>query len=289
MLPVLIIKYLSLLAIPFGIWLTYFTFKKTNSKTILIIFLGGLLVFSYTRLIEPQIIITQEHTLSENLDLKVALIADTHLGVYKSQNFLQRVVNKINQIPELDLVLIAGDLAFEPYPNKSLNELFKPFQDLNIPAIAVLGNHDVQRPGPDIRQELIEALQENNIIFLNNQTHTYQDTQIIGLGSHWNNEDDASLLQDLTPQDKAIILTHNPDTVTTTYPEPITQLTLAGHTHGGQIRLPFIYKTQIPTEYPFDKDFHSTKKGPVFVTSGLGEVGLPMRFLIPPVIDILNL
>ena len=67
---------------------------------------------------------------------------------------------------------------------------------------------------------------------------------------------------------------------------------LAGHTHGGQIRIPLLYKHMIPTRWPFDKGLYiypsRTGGRLVYVTPGTGMVGLPMRFLMPPRIDILT-
>ncbi len=85
-----------------------------------------------------------------------------------------------------------------------------------------------------------------------------------------------------------MVFTHNPDT-TLSYRKNIADLTIAGHTHGGQIRLPLIYKFAIPCKGDFDQGLYQSTTGKTFVTSGLGEVGLPMRLGIPPVIDILEL
>jgi hypothetical protein len=66
-------------------------------------------------------------------------------------------------------------------------------------------------------------------------------------------------------------------------------LVLAGHTHGGQLRIPGLYRRAIPCSAPFDRGLHTFAPVPVFVTSGLGETGVPMRWMNPPVIDILDL
>lgn len=288
MVHLFLIKYITLLLPVFGFIALVFLAKQGKSKLIQLIVLLFVLLTSWTRLIEPNWIITQEHQVSNLYDKKIVLIADPHLGIYKNENFLQRVVNKINQIPDIDAVLIAGDLTFEPTFYQNLNDLLQPLSDIEVPVIAVLGNHDVEQPGPNIRNELVTALLAHNVIFLNNQTTQIDDLTIFGLGDKWGNEDDVSLIQEIQDESKTIIITHNPDTVYD-YPVSTNSLTVAGHTHAGQIRIPYLYKKVIPTENPFDKGIHSTPKGPVFVTSGLGEVDLPMRFLNPPVIDILNL
>ncbi len=88
------------------------------------------------------------------------------------------------------------------------------------------------------------------------------------------------------------MLTHNPDTALSYAPNHYPDLTLAGHTHGGQVRIPYLYKRMIPVlgvDILWDQGLYRYKNGQVFVTSGIGEVGLPLRFLIPPVIDVLEL
>ena len=60
-------------------------------------------------------------------------------------------------------------------------------------------------------------------------------------------------------------------------------------THGGQVKIPFLYQKAIHTKYPFVQGLYKWSPVPVFVTSGVGETGVPFRFLNPPVIDILDL
>ena len=70
------------------------------------------------------------------------------------------------------------------------------------------------------------------------------------------------------------------------------KLLLAAHTHGGQIRIPWLYRKVLPVVGPFDKGLHPPVRpdGPtVFVTSGVGEAALPLRLFNRPVIDLLRL
>ena len=70
------------------------------------------------------------------------------------------------------------------------------------------------------------------------------------------------------------------------------KLVLAAHTHGGQIRIPWLYKMVLPVQGPFDKGLHAPVTAgapPVFVTSGVGETALPLRLFNPPVMDVLTL
>lgn len=238
--------------------------------------------------VEPNLIQTKTYNLQEfNLNKKILLLSDLHLGIFKSKSFAQKIVQKISQSPNLDAILIAGDLTYEPTKSQNLTDLFSPFAKLDIPILAVLGNHDVCKPGPDIRTDLENALKANNIVLLNNQTYQLSDLTILGLGSHINNEDDTSLTTNL-PQ-TSLILTHNPDT-TLKYTSPIKQLTVCGHTHVGQIQIPYLYKIAIPTKGVFPwEGFRQTSKGPLFISGGVGEVILPLRLGIPPTLYVLNL
>jgi len=88
------------------------------------------------------------------------------------------------------------------------------------------------------------------------------------------------------------LLTHNPDTAFKVPPSFDYDLMLAGHTHGGQVRIPGLIHKVIPTEYPFDKGLHTKQiaghKRLIYVTTGTGMVGVPLRFNMPPRIDILT-
>jgi len=105
---------------------------------------GGLFIWS--RFLEPQQIQIRETTIDIGVDSKIVLISDIHLGIFKDRVFLQKVVNQINSLEEIDMVLIAGDLTFEPLPEQRLKELFAPLRDLNVPLYVVLGNHDTEHP-----------------------------------------------------------------------------------------------------------------------------------------------
>jgi predicted MPP superfamily phosphohydrolase len=111
---------------------------------------------------------------------------------------------------------------------------------------------------------------------------------LVGLGDRWSGEDSLAPLL-AAPRDKPIVaLMHNPDSAMQFAPGMVA-LALAGHTHGGQLRIPGLYRLAIPSEHPFDRGLHTFGPVPVFVTAGLGETALPLRLLNPPVIDVLDL
>ena len=247
--------------------------------------------FIYARFIEPQRIFVDEHQIEMGFEARVIVIADMHLGIYKKADFMERVVKKVNQQEGIQAVLIPGDFTYYPkdWSVDALEEMFSSLAEIEAPVYAVLGNHDSEEPGPPLQKNLEEALERNGVIFMKNESATIPQTDIsiLGLGDKWAGEDDIRLIENYAESDNLIVMTHNPDT-TLNYTNSIAGLTVSGHTHGGQIRIPWLYKKVIPCMGDFDKGLHNTSSGKVFVTSGLGEVGLPMRLWVPPVIDVLE-
>lgn len=292
-----IIIYWSYLCFPFLIF-CYFQHKKLKTNyqkhkfkfylNIFLVFLS--LLFIYSRFIEPQIIVEHEHLIKTWFKWKIVVISDIHLWSYKSVNFLKRVVDKINNIKNVDAVLIAWDLTY--IPNDSLDNLFVPFKNSKYKTFAVIWNHDDWHPWTPIENEVQKALQKYNIIYLNNEKSVIPNTNIklLWLWDGWANNDEVNLIDNYKPDDNLIVLTHNPDT-TMKYSKKessIADITITGHTHWWQIRIPFYYKTIIPTTWNFNEWFYDYSWANVFVSSWLWEVGLPMRLGIPPVIDIIN-
>lgn len=290
-----LIFYSSYLAIPFLVFLIFFIIKKRKTlfKCKLLLFVTFIffllaMSFVYARFVERNMIITKTTKIKTGFSSRVIVVSDLHLGDYKNSNFLKRVVRKINKNSDIDAVLIPGDFVY--YPSEDLRGLFSELKNIKFPVYAVLGNHDSEKPGPPIQEKLQKALEDNNVVFLHNNDAKIngKNINVLGLGDKWANEDDVSQINNFIKDDNLIVITHNPDTVFE-YKNSIPDLTVTGHTHGGQIRIPFWYKKEIPCEHAFDKGLYKTRNGKVFVTTGLGEVGLPMRLGVLPVIEVLEL
>lgn len=216
--------------------------------------------------------------------LRLALISDLHLGLFKGAPFLKRVVDAVNNAHP-DALLIAGDLTYEPAD--SLDRLFADLAGLHMPAYYVPGNHDEQHPGPPIRAQLAAAMEHNGVKSLENQVVDLHGLRVVGLGDLWGGRLDWAVLE--TAAEPVALLMHNPDSLLR-LPAPHAEkvkLALAGHTHCGQVRLPWLYQSHIPTMGPFDCGWHDVDGVPLFITPGTGEIGLPLRFLNPPTVSVM--
>ena len=260
-------------------------FRKKLPRALGILLVVGSIFFIWARFVERQLIIVREYTIDAGFSARVVLVADTHLGIYKKASFLERAVDVINK-EKPDYVLIAGDFTYEP-DEGALASLFDSLSDSTASVYAVLGNHDVERPGPPVRDELKDVLESEGVTFLNNQHIQLKNFTLVGLGDNWSHEDDITLLEQFKEEDHVVVLTHNPDT-TLAYSSAVADVTLTGHTHCGQVRIPWLYKKVIPTEGSFDKGFTQENYTKLYITCGLGEVGLPLRLFNPPAIDVIN-
>jgi uncharacterized protein len=195
------------------------------------------------------------------------------------------VVGRLNAM-ELDAVLIAGDHVHEP--DRPLTQLLAPLRGLRHTTHSVPGNHDERKPGPEVRAALRAALIEHGVVPLEYTHVALHNFTVVGLGDRYANKDDLRSVLKAPRHQPIVVLVHNPDSVMALQPGDAA-LTVSGHTHGGQVRIPGLYRRVIPCRYPFDRGLHHFTPVPAFVTSGLGEIGLPLRLFNPPVIDVLEI
>jgi uncharacterized protein len=281
----------SWLVFPFIAWLLW-GMRKAGHRVFAAVVLAGCLVFAWARFFEPQMLRVRATTLAgTGARADIALISDIHLGVYKGRGFLERLVRRLDALP-VQAVVIAGDLTYEPQ-DEDLGDLFEPLAQLRVPVYAVLGNHDQQAPGPDIDRPLREALRRHGVHIIEGRiVEDAQGFRWAGLGDRWARKDDPRFLKASPSSRPTLVVAHNPDSAMNLAPDDAA-LVLAGHTHGGQIRIPWLYRRVIPSAHGFDRgeQLAQVPGGAVrvFTTTGTGEIGLPLRLFNPPTIDVLHL
>lgn len=227
--------------------------------------------------------------------LKVALLSDLHVGSpHWGVSRLRALVEKTNA-ENADVVVLAGDYVIDRvlFGTKvdqetigaELGNLRAPFG-----VVAVLGNHDWWNGGERMRR----ALEAHGIVVLENDVRTFvrdgKPIAIAGLADAVTREPEPELTFEKAPPESALVaVVHEPDIFPSLGNRPA--ITLAGHTHGGQVRFPFIGSPVVPSD--FGQRFvlgHIVEHGKhLFVTTGIGTSILPVRFGVPPEIAILTL
>jgi predicted MPP superfamily phosphohydrolase len=281
------------------------TIQKNRKKRVFLIAavaLALILVLTgiWTLFIEPNRLVVKEEAIelanwpSGFSNLKIAVISDLHVGApFVDSEKLHYIVLKINET-QPDLIVILGDFMAsvrggEVIEPESIAENLKGLRARH-GVFAVLGNHDWWYDGPRVQR----ALESVGIRVLENDVARIErDDQSIwlaGLTDAWTNRTDIEgTLLKVTDENPVVVLTHNPDLFVQIPSRVI--LTLAGHTHGGQVNFPFFGRIKVPSEYGQRYAIgHIVENGHhLFVTSGIGTSIIPVRFRVPPEIVILTL
>lgn len=264
--------------------------RAVSMAAVLALLLCGCVAWG--RFIEPNTLRVHETTLGTSCGVRVALISDLHVGLYVRQADLQRLVERLNSL-DVDAVLVAGDWTYEP--SHDLQTTFAPLVGLRHRTLSVLGNHDEQKPGPPLKADLLAALAAVKVESIDGHRVPLGRCELEGLGD-LNARSAQHDLKSLKAQpsdvtaDRRVVLTHNPDTSFLLAPGHAAWM-LSGHTHGGQINLPFLTARLLShaTAGGFGQGIYDMQNVRVFVTSGVGIDKLPLRFRAPPTIDVLNL
>lgn len=251
-------------------------------------------------LIEPGWVVTRETRLpiarwpATLGPLRIVALSDLHTGSpHITVARVEQVVARVNAAHP-DLIVLLGDYVIHRViggrfvePERTAAALRGLAAPLGV--FAVLGNHDWWYDGGRVGRAL-----EGAGIRLLEDTATRVDTRggplwLAGVSDLYTRPADIGRALASVPEGAPVILlTHNPD-VFVDVPARVL-LTLAGHTHGGQVNLPLLGRLVVPSQ--FGERFaigHVHEDGrDLFVTPGIGTSILPVRFGVPPEISVLT-
>ncbi|HAT03683.1 MAG TPA: hypothetical protein DCS29_02810 [Candidatus Magasanikbacteria bacterium] len=283
--------------------------NKMYSLILSLIFFTGTAIFVWGSFIEPKIIVINY----KNIDLeeikkpiRIALISDMQIGSYKETLWIQKIVDKTLALHP-DIVLLAGDQVDNATYRPEEFRYLEPLKQLaeQIPTYAIHGNHEygigggkaIENPKyrvADVSKEAREAVEKLGIHYLQNDLEiiSVNDEQLylFGADEWWGGVHDFSKLNMRDNSDiPTILLMHNPAAIPEILKLKDIDIMLSGHTHGGQIRLPFIGPVARVEDVPakWHKGLHNINNMKLFVTSGIGETGTRARLFNPPEIALL--
>ncbi|MEI6309222.1 MAG: metallophosphoesterase [bacterium] len=291
-----------------SVWLAIRTYRKRawwGLSLALVLFLTACLFLGGIVTTRIPTIQTVSLALGESVGgerLRVAFCSDLHLGLYKGREWMERLVQILQQ-EDPDLILWGGDFVYRASPEQLAEDLH-PLSQLHpcLGSFAVLGNHDYGFPGIDYSAALERDLINQGVEVLHNQAVDLSGgVRLVGMDDLWAGRTDFLPIESEIESQTGLILllAHNPDILAAPFPQgPPSRLPeatrsrilwLFGHTHAGQVRLPFIGPLALPTTLRYDRGLFQSEWGPLYVTQGAGEVGLPVRLFTVPEIVIFEL
>jgi predicted MPP superfamily phosphohydrolase len=242
--------------------------------------------------------------------LRVVQLSDIHMDSYTEPFYLRHVVDKVNSLKP-DLILLTGDFVSEG-PNTHHFAIGAGWQCANIlqglacrKIYASLGNHDVIVGS----EAVTEALTANGIQVLNNACLPLERGNsriwLSGLDDPLTGRPNPELaipasIRNIT-NEPVILMCHAPDFADALVNDPVGQtigLMLSGHTHGGQVRMPFVGPLTLPGLgrkfvhgwFQLGEKSSARPAGmQLYVNRGIGTVGVPFRFDCPPEITVFTL
>jgi predicted MPP superfamily phosphohydrolase len=228
--------------------------------------------------------------------LKLLHLSDLHAGIHLGEDAMQEVVAQANALRP-DLIVQTGDMidisrAYIPPYVRAFRELSAP-----LGVVTVLGNHD-RYTG---EREVIRGCRDAGQVFVQNGCHVIERNgamlALLGIDDphNWRADDpqptdiDAALAA-APPASRAfqVLLAHRPGAWDTAVPRGI-PLTLAGHIHGGQFYLPLIGWSAGSLITKYVMGHFQRGNSQLYVSRGIGVVGVPIRVFAPPEIELFEL
>jgi predicted MPP superfamily phosphohydrolase len=215
--------------------------------------------------------------------LRVAVISDLHAGApHVDAERLRRLVRAVNRRAP-DLVVLLGDFVDPDVHGGSplrAETVAGALADLRarLGTFAVLGNHDWRNGG----ERVAWVLRAAGITVLENDAAPAGPLTVVGLADARERRPDVAGALAGVPGDRpVIVLSHDPD-LFPLIPDRVA-LTLSGHTHGGQVAVPWLRRPLIPSRFGerYARGHVVEDRRHLYVTSGVGTTGWPVRLLAP--------
>lgn len=239
---------------------------------------------------EPQRLVVREAQLSlpcwRAAPLRIGVIGDLHVGSpFVDLKKLDRIVDTMNA-GRPDVVVLLGDYVrgakggtFVP-PEAIASQLARLRAPLGV--YAVLGNHDWWLDAARVERALSSAgirVMDDAAVEIAHGSPFW----LVGISDFWEGKHDVTgALRQVTNAAPVLVITHNPD-VFPLIPNRVC-LTLAAHTHGGQVAIPLIGRPIVPSRYGqrYAVGEIEEQGRRLYVTSGVGTSIIPVRFRVPP-------
>lgn len=267
--------------------------KETAKKTIKLIFKISIILiisitsfFCYTTYVSTVKVGVREYRIKDKKipttfnGLKIIQLSDLHYGSTMFLEDVKKIVNLTNE-RKTDLILFTGDLINKDYKisSKEQEKLIKEFKKLNasLGKYAILGEEDSDAFTTIFNQSNFSILKnEHELIYNNNNepilliglsTPIKDTNEIDNAYSYFKEESHNSNIYTIT-------ILHQPDYVDDIIDTYQSDLFLAGHSHNGNIRVPYLhYAIKEEGANKYDQDYYKLTNSKLYISSGLGTTG----------------
>jgi len=228
---------------------------------------------------------------------RIVQLSDLHYDPFLDGSIIQSATAKTNELKP-DLVVLTGDYVtrHKVYGRRHSARGAEPcgrlLQEIQsrLGTFAVLGNHDVMTDANFVTA----ALESNGVHVLRNVSVPFERERtriwLAGVDDVFAKHNDLDrTLKNIPRGESTIVLVHEPDYADVTSRKEV-DLQLSGHSHGGQVRLPFIgapYLPPLARKYPWG--LRKVRNLLVYTNRGLGTIGIPLRLNCPPEITVVTL
>lgn len=261
--------------------------------------------------------------------IKIIFLADLQLGANKKADWAKKLAEKVME-QKPDIIIFGGDLIDNEGASEDESVYLEPLLAAiqKIPSYYIFGNHEYgltfleptvtalnlgrnyktpeigapYRAGliytnGDNTDWVIKRMEKFNIPLLRDDLNCLKIKKealcLYGLDDIWGGKNDFSALKNRPADTPLILLSHNPDGILLWPKDQVKpDLVLSGHTHGGQVFLPFlgpVGQAEIKLDKKFYRGLNFYDNVPVYTSVGLGESGGPIRFLTLPEMTIIEL
>ena len=221
---------------------------------------------------------------------RIAHLSDLHVGSLTPRAVFEKWVARTNA-KKPDLVAITGDMvtsgtAFHADIAEVVGQL-----EARDGVVVAMGNHDYFGEG----EPLVRLLRDKGARVLRNEAWVLEKNgerlHIAGVDDNWSRRDNLEVaLRTRQAEDTTVLLAHDPVMFDEAHRAGV-ELTLSGHTHGGQVAMPFFAKrlSLAQLTHRHFLGLYREGKSAVYVNAGLGTTGPPLRLGVPPEIAVLVL
>lgn len=220
-------------------------------------------------------------------------LSDLHAGPRVADDYLLDTFEKVRALAP-DLIVYTGDFTdYEPGILARVARIYADPPRGRLATLGILGNHDYgpNWSHPEIAARIADLLRASGIRILRNEVAEVAGLQVVGLDDLWADRFEPSrALASLEPGRGSIVLSHNPDTADLPVWNGYEGWILAGHTHGGQCKPPFLPPPLLPVKnrrYTAG-EFELSGGRRLYISRGVGHL-LEVRFNVRPEVTVFEL